>query len=186
MVGPLILVVGPSGAGKDSLIEGARRVLAGDPGFHFVRRTVTRAATADEDHDTLSPADFEAAARDGAFLLSWRAHGLAYGIPIAAQGHRRAGIAAVANASRAVIEEARLRWPPVRIVVVTAPPALLAERLRLRGREAADAAAERLAQPAVALPAGPDVVTVTNDRSLAEGRAAFVAALRRIVAPVRA
>lgn len=181
-MGPLILVVGPSGAGKDSLIEGARRTLADDPGIHFVRRTVTRLASADEDHDTLSMAEFAAAERAGAFLLSWRAHGLAYGIPGVVEDYRRRAVAVVANASRAVVDQARLRWPPVRIVAVTAPVEVLAQRLRQRGREDGDAAAGRLAQAAITLPTGPDVVTVTNSGTLDEGRAAFVVALRSIIA----
>jgi phosphonate metabolism protein PhnN/1,5-bisphosphokinase (PRPP-forming) len=182
-MGPLILVVGPSGAGKDSLIDGGRGALADDPGIHFVRRTVTRAASSDEDHDSLSLAEFEAAERAGAFLLSWRAHGLAYGIPASVQALRSDGIAVVANVSRTVVDDARRRLAPVRIIVVTAPEPFLAERLRRRGREGGDAAAARLAAAAVTLPTGPDVVTVINDRSLEEGQAAFLAALRQGVTP---
>ena len=49
----------------------------------FARRVVTRAADAHEDHDTLDLADFAAAVLEGRFALSWRAHGLSYGVPIA-------------------------------------------------------------------------------------------------------
>lgn len=179
-LGPLVLVVGPSGAGKDSLIDGARHALAGDSSIHFVRRVITRVVPSGEDHDTLTEAAFDEAERAGAFVLSWRAHGLAYGIPATAQERRRAGIAAVANASRTVIDDARRRLLPLRIIVVTASPKILAERLKRRGRETPEESAERLATAAIALPDGSDVVHVINDRSLEEGQAAFIAALHRV------
>ena len=177
--GPLVLVVGPSGAGKDSLIDGARRELGSDPGYHFVRRVVTRAAMG-EDHDTLDLAAFEEAERAGAFLLSWRAHGLAYGLPIAAQDHRARGAVAVANASRAAIPEARRHLTPLTIIAVTAPPEVLAARIAGRGREDEAAARERLRGAAVALPTGSDVIRLDNDGALETGIARFVAVLRGV------
>src|ERR1700758_459495 len=96
----LLLVVGPSGAGKDTLLDAARRALADDPKFRFVRRVVTRAAKAgDEPHETVTEAEF--AARE--FALQWQAHGLRYGIPADAIVD---DVVTVANVSRTVIAEA--------------------------------------------------------------------------------
>jgi phosphonate metabolism protein PhnN/1,5-bisphosphokinase (PRPP-forming) len=181
MTGPaaLILVVGPSGAGKDTLIDGAREALSDDPGLCFARRVVTRPAQPGaEDHDSLTPEEFAAAARDGAFLLSWRAHGLDYGIPASLQELRRDGIAVVANVSRAVVEDARRRLGPVRVVVVTAPPEVLAKRLAGRGRESADDILARLRRAQDAFPTGPDVAIIVNDASAEEGIRAFLAVIR--------
>jgi len=172
-------VVGPSGAGKDSLIDGARRILAGDPGFHFVRRVVTRQAIG-EDHDTMTQDAFDVAEREGAFILSWRAHGLAYGIPAAAQAHRAAGTVAVANASRLAIPEARRHLAPIHIVAVTAAAEALAARIARRGREDAESLRERLRAAAIELPKGPDVTRLDNDGTLDAGIASFVAALRAV------
>jgi len=80
--GRLILVVGPSGAGKDSLIEGARAALAGCPEYLFPRRIITRESDpGSEDHFTLSEAEFAQQQAAGAFFLSWGAHGLHYALP---------------------------------------------------------------------------------------------------------
>ncbi len=52
--GRLVVVVGPSGAGKDTLIARARVRLAGDPTIVFPLRLVTRTASAAEDHQIIS------------------------------------------------------------------------------------------------------------------------------------
>jgi len=136
-VGPgrFLLVVGPSGAGKDTVLTGARLRLAGDPTVHFPRRVVTRAVSETEDHDTLAGDAFDAAAESGSFALWWSAHGLKYGIPRAADDSIRAGHTVVCNVSRAIIADARVRYARVEAVLITAPAEVLAARLAGRARE---------------------------------------------------
>ena len=83
LVGPgrLVLVVGPSGAGKDTLIAHARAACRQDATVVFPRRAVTRPASAFEDNECLSEADFRQAEANGAFAFWWSAHGHMYGIP---------------------------------------------------------------------------------------------------------
>ena len=165
----LILVVGPSGAGKDSLLNGARARLRDDPRFHFARRAITRPADPDgEDHEPVSDAAFER--RD--FALSWSAHGLRYGIPIEAVS---AAPVVVANVSRGVIADAAARFP-VRVIEVTAPPEVLAARLAARGRESGADISRRL-ERRMEIPDGVAHETVLNDLGLEEGIARFTAAL---------
>jgi ribose 1,5-bisphosphokinase len=168
----LVLVVGPSGAGKDTLLGEARKALAGDSRFRFVRRAITRPADAGgEDHEPVTEAEF--AARD--FALQWRAHGLSYGIPADIADDVARGVTVVANASRGIVAPAAARFA-VRVVVVTAPPHILAARLAARGRESGEELAARLARTAV-VPEGVAAATVVNDGTLAEGVARFMAAL---------
>ena len=174
--GTLVLVVGPSGAGKDSLIAWCRQRLAGDPAVVFPRRVVTRTADSGaEDHDAATEAEFEAGVAEGAFALHWRAHGLGYGIPASIAADLAAGRNVVVNVSRAVLDEARRRFPPVRVAVVTAPPEVLAERLRRRNRETVGDIATRLARAAAYAPTGPDVVLIENAGSLEEAGAHLAA-----------
>lgn len=175
--GRLVLVVGPSGAGKDSLIAGARLALSDDPRVVFPRRLVTRAANAAEDHATLSPEEFGRGLAAGSFPLHWQAHGLSYALPSSVRDDLEAGRAVVANVSRAVLADARSRFPAVTVVEITAPVALRAERLAGRGRESREDIAARLArQPAAAV--DPDAIIV-NDGLLDDGIARLVAIIRR-------
>lgn len=180
MTGTLFLVVGPSGAGKDSVIDGAKARLSGDLRFLFARRVVTRPADAGgETHEAATPRAFAAREAAGGFCLTWRAHGLAYGLPADISESLATGTSVIANVSRSVIEAARRRFPKLRVVVVTAPPAVLAARLAARGREDAADIARRLAREAP-FPPGGDVTVIPNDGPLADAVERFVALLRRL------
>ncbi|HEY0181984.1 MAG TPA: phosphonate metabolism protein/1,5-bisphosphokinase (PRPP-forming) PhnN [Rhodopila sp.] len=175
----LVLVVGPSGAGKDTVLGMARQALAGDRRFRFVRRVITRPADAGgEDHEAVSDAVFG----QRTFALHWQAHGLRYGIPLDVIDDLARGIVVVANVSRAVIAEAAERFP-VRVIVVTAPPEILERRLAERRRETAEDVARRLARD-VAIPGHVMVDTVVNDRTPAEAADRFINALIRAASPV--
>ena len=180
--GALVAVVGPSGAGKDTLLTRARAVLRDDPRFVPMRRAITRGPDPEgEDHRPLSPDAFARERDAGGFALWWEAHGLLYGIPRAPLDQALAeGRVVLANLSRRVLPDAAARYP-LRVIEVTAPAEALAARLLARGREDAAAVAQRLARQ-VPLPAGLDLVTVMNDGSVEDGVARLLEALRRIAA----
>ena len=167
MAGCFVAIVGPSGVGKDTLIGHARAALAGRDGYLFVRRMVTRAANAFEDHDTIGEDEFAAGHAAGTFALSWRAHGLGYALPGDAVTAIGGGSVAICNLSRGAIPEARRRFARVLVVRVSAPPEVLAERLAKRGRETAEAVAERLRREAVRDSEYPADLVVMNDRPVA-------------------
>jgi ribose 1,5-bisphosphokinase len=158
--GALVAVVGPSGAGKDTLIRIAQERFAGEDRVIFPRRIVTRPTGAWEDHDSLDPEAFAAADAAGLFAMTWTAHGLHYGIPAATLALVRDGSIVVANLSRAVVGPARDRFDRVVSVYVTAPPEILAARIVARGRE--EALAERVARATALAPGGDYDVVIEN------------------------
>jgi ribose 1,5-bisphosphokinase len=136
LIGPgrLVLVVGPSGAGKDTLITRARAACCNDATVVFPRRMVTRPASAFEDNEFVPELAFGQAAAKGAFALWWSAHGHGYGIPIAVDHDIEAGRTVVCNVSRTVVGAARERYAHVLAVLVTAPREMLTARLAARDR----------------------------------------------------
>jgi ribose 1,5-bisphosphokinase len=142
--GALVVVVGPSGAGKDTLIAMARALCADDPDIVFARRIVTRPPSVAEDHDSVPPSQFDAAIGQGAYAFWWEAHGLKYGLSAAIDMELRAGRTVVCNVSRAVVRRLRERYADVTVVLVTAPKEVLLARLAARGRESEGDVAERV------------------------------------------
>jgi ribose 1,5-bisphosphokinase len=173
----IFAIVGPSGAGKDTLIRGA---LAARPDLHRVRRVITRPAEAGgEDFDGVSLDNFARLQAQGIFALTWEAHGLHYGIPrdqIAGSGD------VIFNGSRAALPSAARAFPGLRVILVTAPDIVLAARLAARGRETAVDIRARLSRAAFQMPDGIAFQTVINDTTPEIGVARLLAALQ----PVRA
>jgi ribose 1,5-bisphosphokinase len=168
-IGPglLVLVVGPSGAGKDTLMRIARRELADDPTVVFPRRVATREATAYEDNLTITLAEFERAVAADSFALSWQAHGHGYGLSHAIDGDIRGGLTVVANVSRTIVTEARERYRHTAVVLITAPPEVLAERLASRQRPSDGSIDERLQRASMESGLTPDA-TISNVGSAEE------------------
>ena len=179
--GTLVLVVGPSGVGKDTLIGGARQALDGDKRFSFVRRLVTRPADIDlEDHVSLDRDEFARAERAGRFALTWQAHGLDYALPIGVDTDLALGRVVIANISRHAVPLAIGKYPLCRVIQISAEISLRAERLAKRGRENRDQIVARLAREGAALPADVTPIVIDNSSSVGIGVTAFVMALRAI------
>jgi len=146
LIGPgrLVLVVGPSGAGKDTLIARARAACRDDGSVVFPRRIVTRPPSAFEENEFMPAAAFEQAAARGAFAFWWSAHGHLYAIPLAVDFDIEAGRTVVCNVSRTVIGSVRGRYANVVTVLVTAPREVLGARLAVRDRPSDGRIADRI------------------------------------------
>jgi ribose 1,5-bisphosphokinase len=178
--GCFVAVVGPSGAGKDTLIRGAQERLSGDRRFVFARRIITRQGDCTEDHDTVTAAEFDELREAAAFLLHWSANGLSYGLPGGLRGDLKLGRVVVANVSRGVVAQVREAFPRALVVHVTASSDVLAARLMQRGREDVAAQQARLAR-ALAQDAGllPDV-RIDNSGDIIDALGQFEDVLRGV------
>ena len=144
--GRLVLVVGPSGAGKDTLLGLARAACAEDSGIVFPRRIVTRESSAAEDNVAMSADEFHRALAHGDFAVHWEAHGHSYALSREINDDIRAGRTVVANVSRTVLEALRNGYANVAVVAITAPPEVLAARLAARARRSDGDIGERLSR----------------------------------------
>ena len=182
-LGSLVLVVGPSGVGKDTLIDAARQALANDTRFVFVRRVVSRLADSEDDeHDGVDAATFAQMDAGGRLALTWDAHNTRYGLPISVETDLSLGKTVVASVSRHVVGAARSKYPSSAVVLITAEISRRAERLVRRGRESADQITARLARESPPVPSGISPVIIDNSGFLAISVTAFVMALRTIAA----
>lgn len=178
--GIFVAVVGPSGAGKDTILRHAAQAMAGRDDVHFVRRVITRLSDGiTEDHDTLTEADFENAEASGAFCLTWSAHGLRYGVPASALHSARQGKTVVANISRTALGDALSAFGRLAIIEISADRQVLADRIAARGREPlADVVARLERSVALTVPPRTTHIRIDNSGPIETALEAFLSALR--------
>jgi ribose 1,5-bisphosphokinase len=169
--GRFILVVGPSGAGKDTLLGLAQTACVEDRSVVFPRRVVTRQASDFEDNEQVSFEDFRQARASGAFAVHWEAHGHGYALPRAIDDELRAGRTVVANVSRTVIDAVRRAYADVTVVSITAPPEILQQRLAARARDSDGQIGQRLDRAVNDPAAAPDLTIVNVGRAEDHARA---------------
>jgi ribose 1,5-bisphosphokinase len=164
----LFYLIGPSGAGKDSLIAYARTNMAGCPPLVFAHRYITRPAdSGGENHVALSEREFRCRREQGCFSLCWESHGFWYGLGREVEMWLGSGLRVVGNGSRGALADAVRAFPRLRPVLIRAAPETIAERLRRRGRESPAEIEERLARTrAFGEPDHPSLVVIDNDGSL--------------------
>ncbi len=181
MSAALVYVMGPSGAGKDSVLARARERLPLEAPVVFAHRYITRRADAGgENHVALSPAEFALRRARGLFAFHWQAHGNAYGIGVEIEAWRAHGLTVVVSGSREHYERLADLDPGVLPVLVTADRETLRARLAARGREDATATARRLARSEALIVNDPRLVTIVNDGTLDEAADAFLRVLTRL------
>lgn len=161
--GMMAVVVGPSGAGKDTLMALAARHFQGRNDVHFARRVITRGADAGgEDHVSVTEGGFDAMERAHSFAVSWAAHGLKYGISAGVLDELSRGSLAIANGSRSVLDRFKAAFPRLTVINITARPEVLAERLEARGRETREDILKRLERGSLTVKGDYDVVNIDN------------------------
>lgn len=175
--GAIVYVMGPSGAGKDSVLRFACERLDEKIPVAFAHRYITRPPSPDdENHVALTPWEFAMRKSRGLFAMHWDAHGLSYGIGIEIEAWRRAGLVVVVSGSRAHFDRELAAAPDVTPLLITCAPDVLAKRLLARGRETAEQIAGRLGR-APAPPLHPALVTIDNSGPLEQAGERLVALL---------
>ncbi|MEI7875177.1 MAG: phosphonate metabolism protein/1,5-bisphosphokinase (PRPP-forming) PhnN [Alphaproteobacteria bacterium] len=175
---PLFYVMGPSGAGKDSVLARARALLPADTSVVFAHRYITRPPEASgENHVALSAAEFAMRRAHGLFAFHWQAHGNHYGIGREIHAWRKSGLTVVVSGSREHFQDVAGVDPDTYPVLITAPVELLRDRLAARGREDEAAAARRLERSDAYEVHDPRLITITNDGPVDDAARTLVTAL---------
>ncbi|MGY5958844.1 ribose 1,5-bisphosphokinase [Kosakonia sp. BK9b] len=172
----LIWLMGPSGAGKDSLLAALRS--REHPQLLVAHRYITRPASAgSENHIALSEKEFFTRAEQHLFTLSWHANGFYYGIGAEIDLWLQTGFDVVVNGSRGHLPQALAQYGdrlmPVNVQV---SPDILRQRLQQRGRENATEIAARLERAARYHPSG--CLTLNNDGSLLQSVEGLITMIR--------
>ena len=179
MIGKLILVVGPSGAGKDSIIRFAVAQLKDDPRFVFPRRVITRKADiAAEDHDTVDAETFLAMSKQGAFTLQWQAHDLHYGVPKYIDNDLAVGKNIIVNVSRTILAEVPTIYLNYMVIEITASPEILAGRIAMRDRSSDGDVMKRATRKVAALGSPLNYHVIRNETNLESACEEFCALIK--------
>jgi ribose 1,5-bisphosphokinase len=175
----LIYIIGPSGAGKDSVLHTLRQTWPGAANAHWARRTITRPAQAGgEQHEAVDTTEFEHLRAQAAFGLHWQANTLHYGVRSTELAPMDHGRCVFVNGSRGHLPHLLARWPEATVVHISASPEVLAQRLTARARETAQAIAARLRREVcMALPA--NHIAIQNDGPLHEAANALAQQLNQ-------
>ena len=171
-VGTLFLVVGPSGVGKDSLIQAFQKAASED--FVFPQRYVTRPRTDDsEDFIPVEWTEF----REEDYWLSWEAHGLMYGLPMSIAEDLQAGRHVMLNTSRKMIGRIENKHSRVVVLSIMASLEVIAERLLGRGRETPEEIVGRMSRVAPLYVSTATLIEIDNSGALEPALEAFVRAI---------
>jgi ribose 1,5-bisphosphokinase len=175
--GRLFYVIGASGAGKDSLLNYARRQLKNVPTIAFAHRYITRPASTDgENHVALSNEEFMVRVRNGMIVMHWQSHGNHYGIGSEINSWLAAGIDVVVNGSREYLPTAAKLFPEIQPILINVSEAVLLSRLLGRNREGTEEIAARLNRSKMVSVAEewPSIHIINNDSELENAGQEFI------------
>ncbi|MBY8983208.1 MAG: phosphonate metabolism protein/1,5-bisphosphokinase (PRPP-forming) PhnN [Candidatus Lokiarchaeota archaeon] len=143
--GTLFLIVGNSGVGKDSIISSVIKNYP--PNLKKIiapKRYITRVASNTENNIEVDFKKFDQMLNEGKFALSWKIYGLYYGIPIFIDDYLKKGNSVIVNASRNIVEKARIIYKNIKIILVKVPLDIIIKRLKERGRESDEELEKRI------------------------------------------
>lgn len=169
----IILIVGASGVGKDTLIKEAKKDLKKE--FNFVRRYITRKPDKSEKNYFLENSAFELLKENDFFISSWNAHENFYGISQNSIKNKTN----IISISRSKIEDFEKNFKDVYVINITLNEKDLKKRLIKRGRESVEEIQKRLNRKYDKIEAK-NLINFENNKSYEDGRKDFIKLLKEI------
>jgi ribose 1,5-bisphosphokinase len=175
----IILVVGPSGSGKDTLLRKAANFFARQSTITFARRYITRPPDTNEQNYYIDQLGFLHLEQTGFFLSTWRAHGNMYGIAKHSLARENRCDTVICSISRNAVADFEAQWRHITTILVTADKDVLHQRLLRRKREDEKDIDRRLARAELAVKAR-NMISFDNSANLEQSSTAFIALLHRL------
>ncbi len=168
----IILIVGPSGVGKDTLIKETKKYLSE---VNFVNRYITRKPDLNESNYYLDSYAFELLKHNSFFISTWQAHNYYYGI---AKNSIESGLNII-SISRSKIKDFENIYDKVYTININVPKEILKKRLLLRARESEEEIDLRLKRIYESLDAK-NLIEFDNSDSIASSVEKFVRLLKSL------
>lgn len=181
--GRLIYVIGPSGAGKDTLIQYVREHKSDGLPLLFAHRYITRPADAGgENHVALTVPEFQLRKSHDLFALDWGSHGNYYGIGKEIDQWLSKGLSVVVNGSRGYLPNALARYPDMHTMLVEVSEEVLYHRLMNRGRESETEILKRIERSGKFNEIdAPNLCRINNDKDIHVSGEAFLEVVKGLV-----
>jgi ribose 1,5-bisphosphokinase len=167
----IILIVGASGVGKDSLLKS----LKGKMDINFVKRYITREPDQNENNYYIDDEAFDRLKKDAFFVSTWEAHTNKYAI---AKNQIVDGLNLI-SISRGAIKDFENYFDNVITIEITLSKDMLYKRLKNRGRECEEQIQKRLERSYSKIEAK-QIIQFDNSKSIKESSADFLELLKRI------
>lgn len=169
----IVLIVGPSGVGKDTLLKNAKIKL--NSSINFVNRYITRKPDINESNFYLDYYAFEILKNNSFFISTWKAHENYYGI---AKNSIVDGVNVI-SISRSKVKDFENIYDDVYTINVSVSKIILEERLFKRGRETKEEIEKRLSRKYDIIDAK-KLVEFDNSKDIESSSSEFIKLLKSI------
>jgi len=170
----IVLIVGASGVGKDTLLKSSKKDLKNQ--CNFIKRYITRKPDKSEKNYYVDDYAFEILKHNSFFVSTWSAHNNYYGI---AKNSIKSGLNII-SISRAKIDDFEKVFDKVYTIHVSVPKEELKNRLLLRDRESHEEIEARLNRTYKKIEAK-NLIEFDNSKSIDDSKDDFIKLINKII-----